>query len=692
MFGKEGIHYRTMEPIAGSKDRREKEMQMNHIRTKFLLVLLPLFLLSFILFFGISYYMSNKALSGDADIIARGIGKQVSLELLNNIEEKNLRLEALSHDKDIMNGDRSAKIMALAEAKSRSKGFAMMAYADLNGQAISDKGQDMDRASRVYIKQVKATKRPYMTGPSVSGTTGKLITIIARPVIVNGQLNGIVFGTIELDVLSKLLGSFQFMDTGYVYVIDQDGVLLAHAGQSDQIGKLDLSKPEAAQIVDERLMNGFKGSLESTDATSVDYRMNGVDMKAVMTPVNLEGRRWVVTAAAPAAEIGATANTLLKILFGVAVVVILVVIGVVCMVANRMATPIQHLRDECALINSGDLRAQEQVVSSNDELGALANGFVQMRKTIRDLLHSIQSNAEQLAASFEQLTAASQQSAEAANHVAGSISEIAGGVTKQSESADAAGSTVEEMAGRIGNVSNEAKAIAAVADQTVTRVAEGRKSIADVVGDMDKINNHTGTVQASINALAQSSDEISNIVGIISNIAGQTNLLALNAAIEAARAGEQGRGFAVVAEEVRKLAEESAKSTQQIADLVAKIQQDMGEAVTASRESSVGVERGIKSVHSVDAVFESILISIQTLSGSVTEVAKNLQETSTHTAQITGDVRSIRTISAVNSREAQEVSAATEQQSASMQEIASATRNLAQLAARLQSETDKFKV
>ena len=667
-------------------------MHLNNIRTKFLLVLLPLFLISFILFFGISYYMSSKALFEDADVIARGVGKEVSLELEKNIQEKNLRLEALAHDKDIMYGDRTAKIMALSAAKSRSKGFAMLAYADLNGQAVSDKGQDMDRASRDYIKAVKESRKPYMTGASVSGTSGSLITILARPVIVNGQLTGIVYGTVELDVLSKLLNSFRFMDTGYVYVVDQDGIVIAHAKQTDDIGKLDLSKTESSKVIDENLVRGFKRTLEAGEPVSVDYRMDGTDMKAVFTPVRLEGRSWVAAAAAPKVEIEADADKLLKILLGVAVAVIFIVIVVICCVTNRMAAPIRRLRDECELINQGDLRHQEHMVVSKDELGELAAGFVQMRGTIRGLLHGIQSNADQLAASAQELTAASQQSAEAANHVAASISEIAAGVVKQSESSDAASATVAEMTERTEQVSNEAEAIATVANMTVDRVAEGRKSIADVVGDMDKINTHTGTVQASINALAQSSDEISNIVEIISNIAGQTNLLALNAAIEAARAGEQGRGFAVVAEEVRKLAEESANSTQKIAALVTKIQQDMGEAVLASQESSAGVARGIQSVRSVDSVFESILISIQTLSGSVADVAKALQKTAEHTRQINGDVEDIRAVSAANARESQAVSAATEQQSASMQEIASATRSLAELAAGLQSETEKFKV
>ena len=665
---------------------------MNNIRTKFLLILLPLFLLSFTAFFGISYYMSSQALSEDADKMARSVGKEVALELEKNIQEKNLRLEALTHDANILHGDRTAKIRALSAAKSRSQGFAMLAYADTNGQAVSDKGQDMDRASRDYIKEVKATKRGYMTGPSVSGTSGNLITIIAKPVIDNGQLTGIIYGTVELDVLSKMAAGFQFMDTGYVYIADQTGLVIAHAAKSEDVGKLDLSRTESSRTIDANLVRGFEETMSKEQAVSVEYSMDGTAYKAVFTPVRLAGRHWVTVAAAPKAEIEADAAALLKVLLGVAVLVILIVVVVICYATKKMTKPIRRLRKQCELINSGDLRHQEKTVESNDELGDLAQGFAQMRRTIRGLLKGIQQNAEQLAASAQELTAASQQSAEASNHVGESITRIAGGVAEQSKSAEAAAAVTNEMAERTDQVSSEAEAIATVTGMTVDQVSAGRKSIAEVVSDMDKINAHTETVEQSIDALAKSSNEISSIVELISNIAGQTNLLALNAAIEAARAGEHGRGFAVVAEEVRKLAEESANSTQKIAELVTTIQQDMEKAVTASRESSAGVARGIESVKGVDTVFESILISIQSLSDGVTGVARSMQETAIGTKKIQQEIDAIKAVSSKNAEGAQAVSAATQQQCASMQEIASATNNLAQLAEKLQSETTKFKV
>ena len=168
-------------------------MKLNSLRVKFLAGFLTLFLGSFIVFFAVSYYMSSRALYNDADEISKGIGRSTALEIEKLYQAKEMTIEDLAHNPAIISGDRTARIQALAEAKSRTKGFAMVAYSDVNGKAYSETGTDMDRASRDYIKAVRETKKPFMTGPSVSGTSGKLITIIAYPVLDNGELTGIIY-------------------------------------------------------------------------------------------------------------------------------------------------------------------------------------------------------------------------------------------------------------------------------------------------------------------------------------------------------------------------------------------------------------------------------------------------------------------------------------------------------------------
>ena len=302
----------------------------------------------------------------------------------------------------------------------------------------------------------------------------------------------------------------------------------------------------------------------------------------------------------------------------------------------------------------------------------------------------LQAHAEKAAAASQELTAASQQAAEASGHIAESLSEISGGVTEQSEAARQADSVVGDITDQASEVAQKADAITMVAKMTLDGVNAGRTSIQEVVGHMEKIYAGTRPVQESLHALAGSSEEINNIVGIISGIAEQTNLLALNAAIEAARAGEYGRGFSVVAEEVRKLAEESGNSSRQIAELVAKIQSDMHQAVQAGDESDESVRQGKASVEKADGVFASILVSIEALAGGIDEVSSSIQKVASDGQGMRTLIDNINRVSKTNAAQSQNISASMESQSASMQGIASAVRGLSDLAVNLQDEVRRL--
>ena len=671
-------------------------MQFNSLKTKFLAALLPLFIGSFIVFFAVSYYMSSSALKSDADDMAKRTGQVAALQIEERFQRSVMTVKGLVHNKAIIHGDRVQREAALAAMKEKEgEDFAMFAFSDVDGHAFSDKGVDMDRTSRGYIKQVRETKQPCITGPSVSGTSGKLITIIAYPVLdEQEQLVGIVYGTIELDSINSLVGDIKFFDTGRVYVADEDGLVVAYAQQPEDIGKMDLTQTETnGKTIDQELVDGFKEAAGSKQQVVTQYRTSkGVDSLAVMTPVDLGYRHWVAVAVAPLSEVEASASTLMKTMLGLALLMIIIVSAVIVYISERLSKPVRTLRDECELINSGDLTKRPLCLDTTDELGALAHGFSDMRHTMRDLITSITKHAERVSASSEELTAAAQQTAEASTSVATSVVDIAEGIGKQSESISSTTVTVKKISEQTENVANNASAIAIVTEQTVEAVKHGQAAIQDIVTAMGDINDGTGTVQNTIAKLAKQSDEISKIVDVITGIAEQTNLLALNAAIEAARAGEAGRGFAVVADEVRKLAEESGASATKIAELVATIQTDMKEAVEASAQSSQSVEGSRQSVKEADEIFTSIQLQIEALAGGIQDVSNSIQTISEGTKSMTGEMDSIASISHENASRTQSVSATTEEQSASSEEIAASTRNLSQLAEHLQGEVHKFKV
>ena len=212
-------------------------MQLNSLKTKFLAGFLPLFVGSFAVFFAISYYMSSSALFRDADELSMQIGQTAAANIEKEFQKSEMYIEELSYNQAIVSGDHAQRLAALQDLQKRTNNaFAMVAYMDLDGQAYNEKDKAMDRASREYFKAVKSTGKPFMTGPSISGTNGKLITIMCYPVKdASGTLVGMVYGTKELDAISDIVGQIKYMETGRVFIADQSGITIAYAQLPDTV-------------------------------------------------------------------------------------------------------------------------------------------------------------------------------------------------------------------------------------------------------------------------------------------------------------------------------------------------------------------------------------------------------------------------------------------------------------------------
>ena len=299
---------------------------------------------------------------------------------------------------------------------------------------------------------------------------------------------------------------------------------------------------------------------------------------------------------------------------------------------------------------------QRAPVVQRDELGETALALNRLIERMQQNLKEIASGAHEVATASERLSSTSDEVAEAAN--------------QQSAAASSMAATVEEMTVSINHVGDRAMEANEVSAESGRLAADGEKVINQTVADINEIARAVEVAAQQIRALEGQSQNISSVVAVIKEVADQTNLLALNAAIEAARAGEQGRGFAVVADEVRKLAERTSSSTQEIAGMIEAIRSGAQTAVTSMAGAVERVSAGVARAQDASTAIQQI--------GSGSRNAVHM------VGEITGSIREQSAASNNIAQQVERIASMAEESSAAAQESAESARHLDQLAIRMQ--------
>ena len=304
------------------------------------------------------------------------------------------------------------------------------------------------------------------------------------------------------------------------------------------------------------------------------------------------------------------------------------------------------------------------VVTKPNDSGSMLAAMREMQTRLKEMIAGILADADQVSSTATELAAASSQVAESSR--------------QQSEAASSMAAAVEEMTVSIEQVSENAHEARTLSRRSGELSEQGAGVIQNAAAEMSQISDSVKESSQIIAALEQQSGEISAIVNVIKEIADQTNLLALNAAIEAARAGEQGRGFAVVADEVRKLAERTSKSTQEIAGMIEKIQGGTHSAFASMEGGVARVSNGVTLANEAAGSITQIKTEAARVVQVVGDISNSLKEQSVASNDIAKNVEKIAQMS--------------EENSAAVQETANAAQHLEQLAASMQNTIGRFKV
>ncbi|MCC6347275.1 MAG: methyl-accepting chemotaxis protein [Nitrospirales bacterium] len=331
-------------------------------------------------------------------------------------------------------------------------------------------------------------------------------------------------------------------------------------------------------------------------------------------------------------------------------------------VLRQMGGEPAFIADIARRISEGDLTV-EFTSSGREETGVFA-AMRTMAERLKGIVAAIKEASERVASGSEELSAGSEQ---ITRTIAGQV-----GMSQQIATSSS------EMSQTVVDIARNASNIASSATVAADTAKEGGSIVDKAVGEVKAIARTVSDSARTVGMLGDKSRQIGEIVGVIKDIADQTNLLALNAAIEAARAGEQGRGFAVVADEVRKLAERTARATSEIGGMIKGIQDEVEGAVDAMEAATRQVEVGVEYSTQAGDALGKIVRSVDDLHSMVQQIASATEQMSTVSDQINGDIES--------------VASGTREMSSGSAQIAQSSSDLARLAGNLRNVVGQFTV
>jgi len=533
--------------------------------------------------------------------------------------------------------------------------------------------------TKPFIKILEDKNFTLAQEPSERGTDKKLFQYIG---VARVDKPGIVQIGVEPQVLEDLTAKMKVQnliekihigDSGFAFIIDTKGVILAHKNKSE-IGKNTTETKWAQEILQNK--NG-------------NSKMN-IDGKNYYVGYKADGEKINIACYAEAEVMPALNRLRTEFIIMIFVIIILVTIVLFVIINKQLINPINILLTSMSEVGNGNLNTIAKI-KSNDEIGMLGKNFNNMVNDLRNLVKDVTSLTYTLKDSANTIVESSEEVSVASSEIASTVQEIAQGASNQAQEASTSLTLTNQLAERITSITERLEETSTKTVSMQKKNVTGMEALNLLEEKLKDTTDASITIAEKVNNMSEKSKSIALIVEAIQSISSQTNLLALNAAIEAARAGEQGRGFAVVAEEVRKLAEQSNESTVEIKKIIDEITSNISETNEVMETAKIAVKNANSSLVNTKGAFNEIEDSVVEVVSNVNILNKDINFITKAKDTVLQSIENISSIAEESAASTEEISASSEEQTATIEEITSSIHELNNMVNELSNSISKFK-